>query len=256
MRFSASITTMFREHPPLERPAAARAAGFEGIEIQVLEADPRALARAAAEAGVEVVLLNVAMGDFLEGGAGLSGVPGREAAFAVALDEAIDAARLMNCPVIHAGPSRVPAGVARDDALAVYRANLRAAQKKVAAAGRDFVIEAMNRVDAPTALLPDCHTAVGLIRDVFDGEIGLLFDIYHVARNGEDVGATFRAYRDHVRHVQFSDVPGRCEPGAGTLDFPALFEDLAAAGYEGWFGAEYRPTGPTARTLGWLAPLL
>lgn len=255
MRFSASITTMFREHPPLERAAVARAAGFEAIEIQVLEADPRELARAAAEAGVEVVLLNVAMGDFLDGGAGLSGVPGRETAFAAALDAAIDAARLMDCPMIHAGPSRVPAGVARGEALAVYEANLLVAREKVAASGRELVIEAMNRIDAPTALLPDCATAVELIRDRFSGRIGLLFDIYHVAMNGEDVTTAFAAYREHIRHVQFSDIPGRREPGAGTLDFPALFAGLAAAGYAGWFGAEYKPTGPTAQTLGWLAPL-
>jgi hydroxypyruvate isomerase len=55
---------MFREHPIQERFAAARAAGFQGVEIQVVdEGDPGTMAVAAREAGVEIVLINVDMGD-------------------------------------------------------------------------------------------------------------------------------------------------------------------------------------------------
>ena len=47
--FSTSISFMFRELPILERFAAAKAAGFQGVEIQVLdEGDPADMARAAA----------------------------------------------------------------------------------------------------------------------------------------------------------------------------------------------------------------
>ena len=91
-KFSASVTLMFREWPALGRLAAARQAGFERVEIQVLEAAPADVATAAAGAGVSVLLLNVGMGDFLQGGSGLSGVPGREQAFLSELDKALAAA--------------------------------------------------------------------------------------------------------------------------------------------------------------------
>ncbi|MNO09102.1 putative hydroxypyruvate isomerase YgbM [compost metagenome] len=53
--------------------------------------------------------------------------------------------------------------------------------------------------------------------------------------------------------MQFADAPGRGEPGSGTLDFPAALRALEEIGYSGWLGAEYRPTGSTAESLGWLS---
>jgi hydroxypyruvate isomerase len=52
--------------------------------------------------------------------------------------------------------------------------------------------------------------------------------------------------------VQFADVPGRGEPGTGTLDLSAMFAELDRLGYDGWVSAEYRPTRPTLETLAWL----
>jgi hydroxypyruvate isomerase len=256
MRFSASITTMFRELEPLRRPGAAKAAGFSGIEIQRFEADPHALARATAEAEIAVALINADMGDFFAGGPGLSGVPGREAAFAEAMTHAIEAAQILDCALIHAGPSRLPAGTARADALRVYRDNLLKAAEETRKAGLTLLIEPINRTDTPTAVLADIGEAAALIRGPLENRVGLLFDLYHVAQSGKtsgaDILASFASVRDLVRHIQFSDIPGRCEPGAGTLDFPALFAAIEASGYRGWLGAEYTPSKPTPETLGWL----
>jgi hydroxypyruvate isomerase len=54
-----------------------------------------------------------------------------------------------------------------------------------------------------------------------------------------------------IRHIQFADVPGRHEPGTGTMDFPQLFETIDRLGYRGWVAAEYRPSKPTRETLHW-----
>jgi hydroxypyruvate isomerase len=254
MHFSTSISLMFREHPVEERFEAAKQAGFEGVEIQFLaEGNPGHMAGAAQAAGIEVVLINVGMGDYLVGGPGFSGVPGREAAFLEELDKALEAARLMRARFVHLGPSRIPEGVAREACLETYRANLDAALALHAERGSQatLLIEPMNRIEAPTALINDIDDGAALLRDGYAGRIGLQFDIYHVAMNGHDVLGRYRAYDDLVCHVQFSDIPGRQEPGAGTLDFPALFSGLQQAGYEGWFGAEYMPRRPTIDTLAW-----
>ena len=86
--FAANLSMLFTDLPWPERPAAAARAGFAGVEIQfpyeAIAAD--ALAAVCAEAGVRLCLINVPAGDLMQGGPGLAAVPGREAAFAQAVD--------------------------------------------------------------------------------------------------------------------------------------------------------------------------
>jgi hydroxypyruvate isomerase len=256
IRFSASVSLMFREYPLLDRFGAARAAGFKAVEIQTLdEGDPSAMADAAAQAGVEVVLVNVGMADFRHGGPGLSGVPGRQDWFDSALDCALEAARLLGAKLVHLGPSRVPNGTSRTASLEAYRRNLTAAVNKAAGTDVQLLIEPLNVKDTPDVLLSDLSLAAALIDEVGDGRLGLQFDIYHTAMNDVDPVEAFTAHRKVIRHVQFSDAPGRHEPGTGDLDFERIFSHIAATGYRGWVGAEYHPSRPTTETLGWLESL-
>lgn len=252
MKFSTSITTMFREWPSLERPARAKAAGFDAVEIQILDVPAREMAKAAQDAGIEVVLINAGMGDLRDGGPGLSGVPEREKQFADEIARTLENAAILGCHQVHAGPSRLAAGVARADALKRYCENLAKAGERARAAGIHLLIEPINGVDLPNALLSDVREGAQLIRDHLAGRIGLQFDIYHVAMCGDDVAGAFADVMDTVQHIQFSDMPGRVEPGAGTLDFASIFEAIQALHYHGWFGAEYTPKKPTLESLGWL----
>jgi hydroxypyruvate isomerase len=254
--FTASVSFMFRELPLLDRFAAARDAGFAGVEIQVIdEGAPEAMAAAARGAEMPVVLINAPMGDYLAGGPGLSAVPGREGEFRAAVARALDAADLLDARIVHLGPSRVPDGARRADCLAIYETNAAMALSLAEGRGLSLVLEPVNAVDAPTALFTDIDAAASFLRDRFGGRIGLLFDLYHLTMGGADIASAARAHRDLIRHVQFSDVPGRREPGTGRIDFAAAFAALEDAGYDGWFGAEYFPDRPTAETLAWMAGL-
>jgi hydroxypyruvate isomerase len=245
---------MFRERPILERLAAAREAGFNGVEIQVLEeAEPTALATAATAADIPVVLINVSVGDYREGGIGLSGVPGREAQFVRAAGHAFDAAARLDAKFVHLGPSRVPKGVSRDACCATWIANAEAALRMAEAAPFTLLLEPMNPVDAPTVLYANIDEAAALLRTRLNSRIGLLFDLYHLAMAGDDPVQAALRHADLIRHVQFSDAPGRREPGTGRIDFAGAFAALENAGYAGGYGAEYFPDRPTAETLGWLA---
>lgn len=255
MRFSASINFLFRELPFLARFEAARAAGFEGVEIQFLpDIEIDEVAREAHRARMEVVVLNVGMGDLFEGGPGLSGVPGREAQFASELSFALRAAECLRAHCLHVGPSRVPAGVTREDCMTTYLRNVAIAVEgcRQLRTRTQVVIEAMNRIDMPDALLSDVDAAAALIRKHFPETARLMFDIYHVAMNGADIVRHFTEHQSLVRHVQFSNVPNRHEPDRGELDIDHLIAALAAHGYDEWIGAEYRPTVATEQTLGWL----
>jgi hydroxypyruvate isomerase len=254
IRFSTSISLMFREYPIEARLERARRAGFEGVEIQFIEeADPPSLGRAARACGIAVALINVGMGDFRAGGPGLSGVPGREAEFRQAVTHALEAAVELGVDRIHLGPSRVPDGIPRERCLETYRSNLEAASE-LAGDRFDLLIEPINLTDTPTALLFDFDLAAELIREQRSVRFGLQFDIYHAAMLGHDPVGLFAAHRSLVRHVQFSDAPGRHEPGTGAIDFDRVLTSIAASGYQGWVGSEYFPSRPTDETLGWLGP--
>src|SRR3546814_9556859 len=165
MKISASVSMMFRELPLLERFAAAARAGFDGVEIQVIdEGDPAEMAQAARAAGMPVVLMNLPLGDLFAGGPGLSGVPGREAAFASAAERGLRAAREMDARFVHVGPSRIPPGHDREACLETYRRN---AGQALAPAGRlapdaVLLVEPMNSVEMLDALVASLSEAAHL----------------------------------------------------------------------------------------------
>ena len=52
--------------------------------------------------------------------------------------------------------------------------------------------------------------------------------------------------------AQFAGVPDRGEPDRGTVDYRQVFTALAEAGWDRPLGAEYRPSGRTEDSLGWM----
>jgi len=254
-QFSSSVSMMWRDLSIPDRFAAAKAAGFAAAEIQVPgEASTADWAAASTTADLPILLLNLDMGDFLAGGPGLSGVPGREDAFAQALAAGVEAVSLLKPQFLHIGPSRVPEGEKREACLATYRANVAKAVAATAGLPVQLLVEAINRAEAPTALIGTTAEAAEIAAG-FEGKLKLLFDLYHCAAGGEHPLASYRAHADLIAHVQFSDHPGRQPPGRGTLDFAALFSGLEAEGYAGMYGAEYMSFTDTAATLEWMADL-
>ena len=82
--------------------------------------------------------------------------------------------------------------------------------------------------------------------------IKMQFDVYHMAQmEGSDVSAIISRLGNQIGHIQFADVPGRGEPGSGGLDFKSIFSAIEYSNYEGWVGAEYKPSKNTADTLRW-----
>jgi len=73
-------------------------------------------------------------------------------------------------------------------------------------------------------------------------------DTYHMNIEEADPSAALRAIADRLGHVQLSD-SNRLEPGAGHLDWTALFRDLAEMGYDGVLAFECRLSGEAADVL-------
>jgi len=154
-RFSANISMLFAERGWLDRPAAAAAAGFGAVEIQFPYDRPAAdWQRAIEAAGLAVSVVNVPVGDMLDGGPGLAATPGRQAAFRRAAETARDVAaalRPRNVNVLAGFPELH--GFARERCLATLAENLRVAADLLGGIGVGVVVEAVNTVDRPGFLL-------------------------------------------------------------------------------------------------------
>jgi len=52
-----------------------------------------------------------------------------------------------------------------------------------------------------------------------------------------------------IGEIQVADVPGRCEPGTGEINYPAFARELKALGYAGNIGLEAWASGDNELAL-------
>lgn len=252
-RLALNLSLVFTELPLPERFAAAAEYGFRAVEMQFPYDVPAAeLARAARQAGVEIALINVPAGDLLDGGTAPAADPDRYADYTAALATCEVYVRELRpaCVNVLAGPQAAAHSRAR--CLDTLRANLARTRERFAPLGVTTVFEAINTFDMPGFLIADTATQCRLLDTLGDDDLRLQYDVYHMARMGEDIEGFLTRHGERIAHVQFADVPGRGEPGSGTLDFTRILAALDAGGYTGWVAAEYRPVAGSARSFGWL----
>jgi hydroxypyruvate isomerase len=263
LRFDINLSILFTELPLLERPAAAAAAGFSEIELwwpfdgpSPADAELDTLAAAIRDAGVDLVGLNFDAGHMPGGDRGLVSRPAQSLRFRDNVDVATGFAASLGCRVLNAlyGNREDDVDPRAQDELALE--NLGLAAVAADRIGAIVVIEALNSAENPRYPLTTAAGAVA-VADKVNAETGLtntafLCDLYHLARNGEDLSAVIDTYAARFGHVQIADTPGRGRPGSGELDFDDLFRRLVAAGYTGRVGLEYKPVGPSADSFGWL----
>jgi hydroxypyruvate isomerase len=252
LRLSVNISTVFTELPMLDRFAAAAEQHFTAVEIQFPYPVPAAdLAAARAAAGVECVLINLPAGDLEAGELGLACVPGREADFARSLRQAVTYARALGCSRVNCLAGNIPAGQSRDSCWQVLHNNVHKAAGYLAGHGIKLLLEPLNNADFPSFILGEIDQATQLMRTVQHPNLALQYDIYHRRAAGEDWLGGLSRYMDQIGHIQFSDYPGRHEPGTGELDFAALFRCIESLPYENWTGCEYRPLVTSSESFAW-----
>lgn len=261
LRFDVNCSILFTELPLLDRPAAARAAGFGAVEfwwpfeeMEPSDADADAFVGAIADAGVELVSLNFHAGDMAAGERGLVSYPGAAAGFRRNIGACVEIARRTGCGRLNAAYGNRLPGVdpAEQDEVAIE--NLTLAARAAAGIGALVLVEAINSVDAPAFPIDSSAAAIAVIDKVGAPNVGFLADLYHLGKMGEDLPRVLSDCRDRIAHVQVADPPGRGAPGTGTLDFEPLFAQLADQGYRGSVGLEYKPVDPadSSTSFGWI----
>ncbi|TMV12646.1 hydroxypyruvate isomerase family protein [Arenibacterium halophilum] len=251
MKLIANISMMFTEVALAQRLDQARAAGFEGVEIQFPDdADIAPLQAAIRDTGLPVVLINVPRGP--GDAVGLASLPGEEPAFARAVETCARQAKALGVRKVNVLAGRPPEGADPAACRATLVANLRHAAEVFAGIGVRVMVEPVNPGDVPGFFLPSLGAALSVLNEAAHDNLALQFDLYHMEITEPDLLEAIRTAGKRIGHVQFADTPGRHEPGTGTIDFARAFDALRATGYADVVSAEYRPAGATTDQLGWI----
>ena len=248
-RFAANLGYLFAERPPLERFAAAAAAGFKAVELQFPYEQPAPEVRRAIERHHLTILgVNTPLGPDAE--PGVAGIPGREPEFDALFRQALDYATAIGATAIHCLSGRVPPP-RQAEGESVFAANIARAADLAADKGLTILIEPINRRDRPDYLLHRVEQAAAVIARVGRPNVRMQFDLYHAQIEGGDLMTRFARHRAVIGHVQIAAVPSRAEPDEGEVNYPAIFEMLDRTGYAGHVGCEYKPRRRTEDGLGW-----
>jgi hydroxypyruvate isomerase len=249
---SAHLSMLFRELPYIERPKAAREAGFSAIETWWPGELGDAWAAEVQGTGGQVALLNCYGGDIEAGQRGFLNLPERREQTVRDFKAAVELARRVGAPRINVLAGLELPGVPRRTQLAEAVSTLRECASVAAAADVTIVVEQINKLDIPRYLVPSAREVADLIETVGSNSVRMLYDVYHAARSGTDPLTEALPYIELIDHIHYADFPGRGAPGTGRVDFVRLLEALEKAGYSGMVGLEYDPRGPTMPTLGFL----
>jgi len=234
LRFDVNCSILFTELPLLKRPAAAKAAGFDGVEFWWPFAEPvpsdrdtDAFVGALDDAGVTLVSLNFAAGDMAAG---------------------------VGCTRLNAlyGNREDDVPACAQDELAAE--NLKLAADEAARIGATVLVEAINSYECPRYPVVSSDDAIAAIDRVDADNVAFLADLYHLARMDEDLPGALDRHGDRIGHVQIADMPGRGAPGTGSVVWETVFAELADKVDGGWAGLEYKPTDPadSSSSFGWL----
>jgi hydroxypyruvate isomerase len=256
-RFAANLTMLFNELEFLERFAAARQAGFRGVEyLFPYPYKKEELAGRLDEFGLTQVLHNLPAGDWGKGERGIACLPGRVGEFQEGVGSAIEYAHALRCTQVNClagiAPADADAGVVR----ATLVSNLKFAAAQLGAAGIRLLLEPCNTRDIPGFYVNRSQQALDIIAEVGSANLFLQYDIYHMQIMEGDLAPTMLRNLSRIAHLQLADNPGRHEPGSGEINYPFLFRTLDEAGYKGWMGCEYKPARGTVEGLGWMRPYL
>jgi hydroxypyruvate isomerase len=99
-------------------------------------------------------------------------------------------------------------------------------------AGVVFCLENLNtEVDHPGVPFARAADTLALVQAVDNPHLRLNLDLYHAQIGEGNLIELLRRAMPFIGEVQVADVPGRCEPGTGEINYPAIARALAEAGY-------------------------
>jgi len=251
--FSANLNFLFNEVPFMEKFAEAAKAGFKYVEFMFPDGyDIQEIKDQLDENKLKLVLINLPAGNWGEGDRGLAVDPARKEEFLASVPKAIEVALKLGVPRANCLVGKVQGNYSEEEIISNLNDNIRFAAKEFEKVGLDLMIESINSFDIPGFYLNTTKQVMDIINALELPNVFLQYDIYHAEREGEKHEKLIEEYISKIGHVQIADNPGRNEPGTGIIPIKELIEKLDNVGYRGYFGLEYKPSGKTVHSLGWI----
>lgn len=256
MKYTVNCSILLTDLPLLDRPRAAKDAGFDAVEFwwPFASATPAqdevdAFASAVEDAGVQLTGLNFFAGDMPGGDRGLVSWPARSQEFRDNLDVVTAIGERLGTRGFNALYGKRVDGATAEEQDALGAENLALAAAAVGRIGGTVLLEPVSGAEGYPLLT--AKDALDVIARVDADNVKLLADFYHLAVNGDDVAAVIEAHAAEFGHIQIADAPGRGEPGTGDLPLREWIERSQALGYDGPIGLEYKATTDTP--FAWVA---
>ncbi|KHK97800.1 hydroxypyruvate isomerase [Microbacterium mangrovi] len=107
------------------------------------------------------------------------------------------------------------------------------------ARGRVFTLENLNTaVDHPGTPFARAADTIALVDAVGSPHLRVNLDLYHAQIGEGNLIELVERAASLIGEIQVADVPGRCEPGTGEINYPAIAAVLRRIGYTGVVGLE------------------
>ena len=226
---------VFRELPVVER---VRRIGDLGFGAEIWSWDDKDL-DALAATGVKITSMTGYLhGDLVDPDTAAEVV--RTAELSITAAETLGVTRLnLHTAELAGGPAARPRHRATGTMWATALRTLERIGELGATAGVTFCVENLNTiVDHPGVPLARAKDTLALIEGVGHPNVKLMLDLYHAQIGEGNLIELVRRCGDAIGEIQIADVPGRCEPGTGEVNYPAIAKALHAMGYRGTIGLE------------------
>ncbi|PZQ47478.1 MAG: hydroxypyruvate isomerase [Rhodovulum sulfidophilum] len=113
-----------------------------------------------------------------------------------------------------------------------------------------FTLENLNLpVDHPGVPFGRAEDTLALVAAIDHPRLRLNLDLYHAQIGEGNLIELCRRALPYVGEIQVADVPGRCEPGTGEVNWKGIARALDAMGYAGPVGMEAFASGDPERAL-------
>lgn len=244
---AASAETIFTDRPMRERLLAIAAMGLEAEIWDWTNKDIEALVAT----GVPITsMTGYVTGELID--------PDGAKELLRTAEQSLAAAERLNCPRLNIhgtglGPTGLPmrpsAGATGADWVAAAR-TLESLAQLGERAGRIFTLENLNLlVDHPGTPFGLAKDTLALVRMINHPNLRLNLDLYHAQIGEGNLIELVNQALPWVGEIQVADVPGRCEPGTGEINYPGISQALADLEYRGTVALEAFASGDSELAL-------
>lgn len=162
------------------------------------------------------------------------------------VNASIDAAKKLQCDrimllsdILEGDGSVKINSISSEKKLLCLYDNLKAAVEVAKKRDIMLVIEPLNSLkDHKNYYLDSFLVTLELIQSINSEHLKILYDIYHMQIMEGNIIDTLQKYHQFIGYIHIANVPYRCEPWMGELDFKFILKELSKV-YSGFVGFEF-----------------